>query len=191
MHRNVYRLPLTHIFFAVPSSICSECARCACFEDRFRRSDAFLDEPRLSFSRVRRGYCSRTNPIDRKTRVASRRGVSALYIVIRPRCYPDRSRRISGITKICYHWLPPHVRYHESVLSCTVLRICSSRLPAPALASSPGFSFFLSISLSVLLEFARWSPCSLDSIRIRVDCDAEYSRSQREYYRYYRLIDSM
>jgi len=169
LHCSVYRLPLTHIFFAVPSSICSECAKCACFEDRFRRSDMFLDEPRLSFSRVRRGYRSRTNPIDRKTRVASRRGVSALYTsFVRPDATPtgvaefQESRRYATTGY-------PH-RYHESVLSCTVLRICSSRLPAPALASSPGFFEYFSFDFAGVCSVI---PCSFDNIRIRVDCDAE------------------
>ena len=157
MHCSVYRLPLTHIFFAVPSS---ECARCACFEDRFRRSDAFLDEPRLFFSRVRRGYCSRTNPIDRKTRVASRRE-SPRYI-----CRIVRSRQESQ-----------NFRNHEDTLplatpTCQVSRECVelhgvADLLFPTTSSRSRilsrffeyFSFDFAGVCSVI-------SCSLDNIRI-------------------------
>ena len=163
MHCSVYRLSLTHIFFAVPSSICSECARCACFKDRFRRSDAFLDEPRLSFSRVRRGYCSRTNPIDRKTRVASRRG-SPRYI---RRCTPPMLSRQES----------QNFRNHEDMLplatpTCQVSRECVELhgvadllLPTTSSRSRILSRFFEYFSFDFAGVCSVIS-CSLDNIRI-------------------------
>lgn len=111
-----------------------------------------LDESRLSLSRVRRGYCSRTSPIDRETRIASRRGASALYIPLYvPEAIPTVTEFQESGRYALPHWLPPHVRYHESVLSCTVLRI--SLAPSdcqPPLSHFSRFFFFFSISLSIL-----------------------------------------
>lgn len=146
MHHSIYRLSLTYIFFAVPSSVWSECKRCACFEDRSWRSDAFLDGPKLSFSRVRRGYCSRTSPIDRETHIARVDAEPPRLYVPFVRCHPDRNRRISGITK--RYALPLATPTCQVSRECVELHgvadfSCSSRLLALALASFPGSFFFL------------------------------------------------
>lgn len=153
----------------------------------------------LSFSRVRRGYCSRTSPDRYRERLshhASRHratlcvcvyvcayvcvcmyiyihiyNIYCIYrVVVRLRRVSSRqNRRISRTIKIyaTNYWLPPHVRYHESVLSCTVLRI--SLAPPPRLSALPHslllFSsswFFFSFSSIPLSNFA--GVCSVDTV---------------------------
>lgn len=122
-----------------------------------------LDESRLSLSRVRRGYCSRTSPIDRE-RLASRVDAGLLRYTYRCmfRSHFDRSNRISGIRKICTTSLatPTCQVSRECVELHGVANFsCSSRLPTRP--HSRIFSFFFLLvffSFNFVLEFLLSDP---------------------------------
>lgn len=135
-------------------------------------SGAPLDGPRSSFSRVRRGYCSRTSPRSigwLASRESTRSHHVILYIHSAVYAAPMPPRQESQKFQESHedmrypHWLPPQVRYHESVLSCTVLRISIAPPDYQPYRSRILFQFlvfyfiffffFLSISLSIVLEF--------------------------------------